>query len=391
MRKFVIVIVVLALVVAGAVAYLQSTTPKTAAGVRFPLTPEQRALLSSVPTDAEAFALVPTAAALHAKLIANPITRDPVTRWGDENPLPRPWMLGGTDLVVWKSDKSIRYAARLDPFRAALVRAYLFFNPERAASFLVNPPTRDRVPPEIEQASGLPAGDVFVVQRHEARGTYPPIGRPAISSVQIGAREVTFTSRAPLSEAPKPQRATVRYPVGALLSASFAEAPRVAGDLNRLFGSKLSDALQHGGSIVIYDIDTGTLLPSPKGVIVLPLSTEARDRAQRLSGVAQVRETTDAVLVSFDRTSLDAYTRDRFVEFPWPSSDWSLRIDAKRMIPILEKLGDNVGLRFATPRLYRSARDLRGWIGALSGADTIEAAHNQTNAGEELAVRISSK
>ncbi len=391
MRKLIIAVLVLALLVGGAVVYLRVTTAATSAGVRFPLTGGQRALLASVPPDAEDLAFLPAAAALHAKLLANPVARDPVQKWSERNQVPRPWMLGGGDVVIWKKGKTIRYAVRLDPFRAALLHAYVFVTASDA--FVINPSAQPQQDSSIfDLANGLPPGDVLVVQRERGRA-YPPIGRPAVSSVQIGAREIVITSRSAVSSGRGP-RAEGRGPIfarGALLSASFAEAPRIAGDLNRLFGTKISEALAGGGSIVLYDIDTGTLLPSPRGVIVLPPTPASRDAADRLSGVADVRDTPNGILISFDRASVDAYLRDQTVEGQWPATDWALRMDAQRMIPVLHALGDNTALRIATPRIYRSVRDLRGWIGALSAADTIEAARSGTAGVEELRVRISSK
>ena len=64
---------------------------------------------------------------------------------------------------------------------------------------------------------------------------------------------------------------------------------------------------------------------------------------------------------------------------------------AMRPRPLLEKLGDNTGLRLAAPRIYRSARDLKRWIGALANADSIEASQSTTATTEELRVRIASK
>jgi hypothetical protein len=66
-------------------------------------------------------------------------------------------------------------------------------------------------------------------------------------------------------------------------------------------------------------------------------------------------------------------------------------MDPKRAVPLLQRLGDNTGLRLAAPRIYRAARDLRRWIEYLSAADSIEAAHSYTASAEELRVRIASK
>src|SRR5688572_33214180 len=89
--------------------------------------------------------------------------------------------------------------------------------------------------------------------------------------------------------------------------------------------------------------------------------------------------------------SLGLYTKDAFVPATWPANQWSLRIDAARIVPVLERLGDNRGLRIAAGRLHRAARDLRRWIGVLENAEAIEAADSVSGGVEELRVRIASK
>ena len=68
-----------------------------------------------------------------------------------------------------------------------------------------------------------------------------------------------------------------------------------------------------------------------------------------------------------------------------------MRADPKRLVPILSRLGDSVGLRIAAPRFYRSARDLGRWIEALQEATSIEAADSDDGDAEELKVRIGAK
>ena len=63
-------------------------------------------------------------------------------------------------------------------------------------------------------------------------------------------------------------------------------------------------------------------------------------------------------------------------------------IEMARIIPILQKLAGNPGFRLAAPKLYRSAKDLDRWIGALEGASQIEAADSVDGEVEELRVRV---
>jgi hypothetical protein len=105
-----------------------------------------------------------------------------------------------------------------------------------------------------------------------------------------------------------------------------------------------------------------------------------------------VRPRTDTargeLLLSFDE-SIPLYIKDALQ--PAPVGRWSLRMDAPRMVPVLERLGDNVGFRVASPRLFRSARDLSHWIHYLQKASTIEAVDSVNGDSELLAVRVLSK
>ncbi|MFP5245582.1 MAG: hypothetical protein ACLGH0_02725, partial [Thermoanaerobaculia bacterium] len=104
-----------------------------------------------------------------------------------------------------------------------------------------------------------------------------------------------------------------------------------------------------------------------------------------------VRDTGDQLLVSFDGRSMPLYIKDTFVPASWPATRWALRIDPPRLVPVLRKIGDSPGLRFATPRVHRGARDLRRWIDALERAESVEAADSVLGGVEELRVRVASK
>ena len=107
--------------------------------------------------------------------------------------------------------------------------------------------------------------------------------------------------------------------------------------------------------------------------------------------VGETRDTGDQILISFDRTSMGLYIEDEMVPASWPSTRWSLRIDPKRLIPVLRRVGNSPRLRFVAPRLHRAARDLRRWMDALNEADAVEAAASVAGGVEELRVRVSSK
>ena len=404
MRRVILILAVLGLIVAGIGVYLVVTTPKSAAGVALPLSKTHRELLARVPPSAEAFALIPTAAALRAELLTNPITRGPVEEWSEKQPhLPAPWMIGRADVVAWKEGKVTSYAIRLDPLRAFFVRISMMLGgpPELrwdGTTLIMSAGTaagmgEQALAPILRLAETLPRGDALVFQvARRAGDAFPPIGRPAASMVAVDAKEIVITSRAGLDDSVTTPLPVTKFAGGALLSAYFASPPRIVGDLNRLLGTKVSTLLDGGGAIAIYDIDTGTLLPRPKMVIAAPPAPGTTDRLRELAEmVGETRETPEATLVSFDRTSLRLYLKDTFVAPAWPANRWAVRIDPQRLLPALERVAGNPALRYGTPRLHRSARDLRRWMGPLAQAEVIEAADSAVDGFEVLRVRIASK
>ena len=402
-RSFLIFIVIVAVIFGAAVVYLTVTTPHQSAGIRFPLTPEERALLAQVPASAQSFALIPAAAALDAKLRANPITRDALDSWSGRNSVPRPWMFGSADLLAWKSGDSVQYFLRLDPFRAFFVRVYSLAASGLGKSVRINvssepPMDSDELARILDLAGKLPPGDALVVQRESGRGSFPPIGRPTVTSVQVTATDVNLTSIA-AGEVPA-ATLNARLPRAALLAVAFTSPPRMINDLNRLFGAKISSVLSDGGAIALYDIDTGKLLPRPIGVIVVPADAQRRadfdslvktlHGGESLGYRVRTAERGGELLLSFDE-SIDQYLKDRFDEARVPGGQWAVVIDPKRLLPILGRLSDNIGLRVASPRLFRAARDLEGWITPLQQAERIEA-NDSTNSGlEELRVHLAAK
>ena len=409
MRTFLVVLLIVLVVIGAAVVYLIVTTPKESAGIRLPLTPEQRALLATVPGSAESFALIPNAAALEAKLRANPVTREAVENYRQHATLPSPWMLGGADVVVWRSGKATTYFVRLDPVRSFLAHIYLMVAGDAGPTrLLINAPVNgsDEAPipaAEIDQllalGASLPGGEALVVQRQESRGAYPPIGRPSVTTVTITPASVDLSSVAPAT-ANQPMPAGLpaphRFARNAILSANFTSAPRLIEESNRLLGAKASVLLRDGGTIVLYSVDSGRLLPRPREVIVIPDTPERRALLDQLTSLqvafpVQTAEAGNDLLIAFDDDSINKYRNDTFDTPSLSGNRWSIRIDPQKALPMLQQVSDNTGLRLIAPRLFRSARNLNDWIQHLEGAKSIEAAASTTAAGEELHVRIAAK
>jgi hypothetical protein len=408
MRKLTIIGAIVLALIAAVLIYLVATTPKTSAGIRFPLTGAQRDLVASVPESAESFALIPTAAALDSKLRANPIMADEIDRWEKLHSLPSPWMVGGADLLAWRDASTTRYLIRLDPIRAFVVRTYMMLGGDIGETLLINAPAAQPInSADLAQilalSEKLPPGDAFVVQRRGSRGAFPPIARPAVTSLSVTPDDILFTSRAQ-RDATEPiatqSTQPAHFPHNALITATFATMPRVVEDLNRVFGTRVSSLVENGGTIAVYDIDTHKFLPRPMGVIAVPDDPPRRAAFEDFVGKVKQGESlgihiataehAGSLLLSFD-DSITPYINDAIEPGRWPAGKWAVRADPRRLVPILSRLGDSIGLRIAAPRFYRSARDLGHWIEALQGATVLEAADSEDASAEELKVRISAK
>ncbi|HEY8850043.1 MAG TPA: hypothetical protein VIO12_12155 [Thermoanaerobaculia bacterium] len=397
MRKILIVVVGIALIAGAAAVYLIVTTPRQTAGIR--------ALVAQVPASADSFAIIPSAGTLDAKLRANPVTREALESWSGRQSIPRPWMLGGADLLAWKSGDSIRYFLRLDPFRAFLVRVYSMGGGELGQSIRINVAPEGAIDSAevahiLDLASKLPPGDALVVQRESARGSFPPIPRPSVTSVQVTATEVNLVSvGAAAPGRPSPAATlTAHLPRAAVFAAAFTSPPRIVGDLNRLLGAKVSAILADGGAIALYDVDAGKLLPRPIGVIAVPSDHRAAfdslvstlHGGESLGYRVHTAEGAGQLLLSFDE-SINQYLIDQFDDTTVAGGQWTLVIDPQRLVPILGRLSDSVGLRIASPRLFRSARDLNGWIAPLQRARSIEATDSVQTGLEQLRVHLTAK
>jgi hypothetical protein len=405
MRTLLTLLLILAVIIGAIALYLFATTPKESAGVKFPLTAEQRALVARVPAAADSFALLPTAGPLKDRLLANPVTRDPFLQWADTQEIPSPWMLGGADIVAWRDVKRTSYAIRVDTVRAFLIRIWMMWSSDVDArwdgvAFVINghggaPIPQPQLDEVLELAKGLPPGDIFVVQRNRVRGVFPPIGRPAVSSIRITPAEILVVSRAEGGGGEARPATTPAFAKGAMLAATFGEPPRILADLERLTGTNVNALVAGGGSIVIYDVDTGTLLPRPKGLIAVPADDARRAAMGQVNRLAELvgqrHDTGKELLVAFDRTSIPLYLKDAFEPGTLPATSWAVRVDPQKLVPVLEKAGDSTGLRLASGRLHRAARDLRRWISALEHAKSIEAAASTSGGFDELRVRIASQ
>lgn len=402
MRTFIIILCILVIAIGAVALYLVLSTPNDAPPLRFPLTASQQELLARVPSNADAYALIPAPAVLMHKLIVNSTTSAAATQWMDEHTLPPAYLLGRADAVIWKDDKRTSYAVHLDPLRAFVGRLWTMVRHADArwdGNTLIVDSGESQAPmsppPELHPAIGLPEGDAFIVQRSEARGAFPPIGRPAMTSLRIDGKVIDITSRAITKDTDPRPMTRPALARGAMLSVAFTDPPAILGALDRVTPADITALVDDGGAIALYDVDTGTLFPRPFAAIALPADDRGRaalaEYARIISTVGTQLEHNGELVISFDRNSAPRYAQDAKAPLPWPSNRWAVRIDPKRFVPVLREVADNPMLRLTAPRLHRGARDLERWMDALEGAETVEAARSVGGGFEELRVRIASK
>ena len=113
-------------------------------------------------------------------------------------------------------------------------------------------------------------------------------------------------------------------------------------------------------------------------------------QGQALGYEVHTAERDGQLLLSFDR-SLDLYIKDAAERRQFPSARWAVRADTAKLVPILSQLSENLGLRIASPRIFRGARDADRWISALGRAASIEAYDATDGAAEQLSVEIAAK
>jgi hypothetical protein len=234
------------------------------------------------------------------------------------------------------------------------------------------------------------------VQKPRSSGAFPPIGRPSVTTIQLAAREVVITARAAAaSDARSGPPLSTALPTGAMISGAFSEPPRVVNDLNRVFGANVSEVLRNGGSVAIYDVNTGTLIPRPKGIFSVRADENTRKELGGFLTLAEqmgeTRDTGSEIVIAIDDTSMARYVKDRMEPSPWPANGWTLRMNPALLVPVLEKVADNPGVKLGLPRIYRAARDLRKWIRYLDAAQSVDAASSIEGTAEVLRVRITSK
>jgi hypothetical protein len=433
MRRTLIGIAVLVGALAVAVTiWLFATASGAGWTVALPLPAADRELMAQVPADASEFALIAAAGPTHRQLERNPVTADLIHAWAEGAGARFPLLLGRADVVAWRANGRVGMAASVDAVRAVLLRAWILVSGSEEVSIERRTLFRNRsdhpmaagdLEPLIELAAGLPRASALVWQTSESRGAFPPVGRPSASAVSLTGEGVRIqcASAERTGDAAAQRPLGRRFPTNAAASIEFAASPPFAGEIERLVGVRVRPLLEDGGMLVIYDVDSRTLVPRPIGLLVLPgdsghraalasllgsiesigkdLVAETRRqvgptqvvRRRAFGGTMETAESAGELLISFDGASLERYLGGGFEPVEPKPAVWIARIDPSRLAPLVAAGEKNRALRLLTPKIARSARDVNRWIGYLSGVHLATARKMAGSRGDELQVVVTTK
>lgn len=436
MKRPLIIIGITTATIAAMVVYLYATVPTVVTPVAAPFGSAAAELLAQVPPSATDIAYARRASAIYQKALADPIAGPPFREWSDRAGLTHlPMLLGSADAVLWRAaDGGFGFAARPDPLRRSLLHLYLFvsgrddLSMENGALVMNAGEAGASAAPDASEleslATGLPPADLIVLQRKESRGAFPPIGRPAVTSIRLTGGTILLDSRSRPDGGEAAVQAELPFapPPGAMLSMAMAKPPRLAGELNRLFATRVTPLLDEGGMLVVYDVDARSLLPRPMGVVVVraddghraalsafvaslaSMAGSAPNVSKRMVGMVEIEtreaygmrietaETRSELLLSFDRNSIDRYlAAPARGAADTTAAVWTARVIPSLAVPIIGRLSHSPGFRILAPKLYRAASDLEKWMMALEGASSVEVRKDLAGGQERLRVTIKAK
>jgi hypothetical protein len=436
MKRTLLVVGIAAAAIAVVAIYLVATVPTTVTPVAAPFGGAAAALLAQVPAGATDIAYARRASALYREALADPIAGPPLRQWSDRAGLTHlPLLLGSSDAVLWRSaDGGFGFAARPDLMRRMLLHLYLSvsgrddLSMENGALVMNAGEAGASATPVVSEleslAAGLPPADLMVLQREGSRGAFPPIGRPAMTAIRLTGGSILLDSRSRAGSGEPDVQAALPFapPAGAMLSIAMARPPRLAGELNRLFATRVTPLLDQGGMLVVYDVDARSLVPRPVGLVVLraddahraalsafvgslaSMAGAAAAVSKRRVGTVEVEsrdaygmrvetaETRSELLLSFDRSSIDRYLAAparRAVDLA--PAVWTAEVIPSIAAPVVGRLSHSPGFRILAPKLYRAAADLERWMVALQGASGVDVQKDLAGGQQRLRVTIRAK
>ncbi len=428
MRIALIVIAILAALAIALGAALLVPRFAEPAAPRLTAEPELLGMMAAAPGDAETVVAIPTFASTWRRF--SPVIEPLIESHEDRRSLAAAsWMIGNAPVAIWTAGGGWGARARPDGVHRLLLRAAAPFVSFDVAfegdhvRFGAAAPAAERAL-DAALAESL-EGHLFVV--HLDEGSYPPMERPALTSVRFGDGVLRITTRGrpePGQDAAPVALGDKTLPANALLAARFAEAPRAVLAMEKAAPIRFERFLRDGAMVALYGVEEGGLIPRPLIAFSVPADdakyqelVDTVDRAMAKGAVGLLLgpqpETTRTVggvtithreglgltleyarrdgelLFAFDDSSLEQLLRAREVPAGEGSAHWAMRARPAELLPALEDLGSSRGLRLLARGFSNASRDLGHALRALPPTDELTA--EMTREGDVLVLRAEAR
>ena len=317
-------------------------------------------------------------------------------------------VLGRSPVAVWRSGEVTGFAASPGPLRGGLIQMIGRFSDsipplERRGELLVSGAGTGLRPqsfiPPVE-------GSAILVHGADEEG-WPP-GLDAIATaITRNARDelVLRTVGAPVQSAMRPGTFPFEIPVDAPLSAMFWEPVPALRQFGKILPVDISALSDDGVAVVIFNVDSGGLIPTLEGVILVPATDHAKqsvaqlfntalfpqelgllagevssrqvgstriDRIERLGSTIETATLGGTLVIAIDRRSMDRYlSAQRTPHTPGATTSWRLISDLDKLSPLLATIEDDRALRLVARDFQRSVRDFRRNVQRLRGASNV--------------------
>lgn len=423
MPKSLIFLILLLVVVAAPVVFLVATTPFGLESVELGRLADAQRLLSLVPGDAQDVAILPRAGAAIRAIQNHPVLRNAPEDDALASPF-LPFLLGRSDVVLWRAENSRGAVARLDPVRAVLLRVYASTSGDRlnissawgASVVSSGTPSSPDASSRSQWLALAPSlrGHVFVIAAESSRAGFPPLARPALTALTFDGASIRTTSRAAhAKDVAVRDLSGARFPSSALIAAAVTECPRALKTIGKLFPFDICRLFANGGVIAIYDVDTRKLIPRLHGVIAVPAASApsglfdaalALEEHRNVGGVDIVRKRMpgatfevarrgDEVLIGLDKSSLEKYLGDNLMTPPPASAraGWVVRVRPDELSRVLGALHERKELSLLAPDVERTVRDLRDSTSLFAGASSAVAVRTEDGGWDVVTGEVGAK
>lgn len=385
-------------------------------------------LAGEAPSDARQIVIVPTFGPLVRRLSNHTITSGGMDHVARRRELELAAMLiGASPVVAWEKDDAVTLVADVRGVRRALLSFAAIVSPLPVGTrgeYVTFGQAGDAAGGTSDLTIPDLSGELFVLHRG-GRDRYPPLERPAVSAVTVSDdRRVRISSVARRADDAPPVAAGVPFEVaeGSMITIVFWKKHSTLKELDRFLPVNLQRMAAGGAALTIYDVETGGLLPRPRGLFAVPQTAESLeaaatlfntavfpelgdtgvssrqvgevkiDRVKKLGATIEVARLDGRILFGFDDTSLERYLRaTRTTAKFTPDASWTVHADVAQLKPVVEKLEDHRGLRFAAPKVARSVKQTSSLLSTLPPGTLIGGSKSASGGFERVDLVIAAK